>query len=169
MAAIELVKDAGGVAIATTRTSAKKSKLLELGADHIVVTEEEDLPERVKEITGGKGVRVVFDSVGGAFIEMLAKATQNEGTIYLYGMLSGEPPVYPMSSFGRGLSLTSYSVYQITLIPERLEKMKKYIYERLADGRLKPEIAKTFPFAETINAYRYMESNEHVGKIVVTL
>ncbi len=169
LAAIQLVKDAGAVAIATTRTSAKKAKLLELGADHVVATEEEDLPERVKEITGGKGVRVVFDPVGGAYLETLAKVTADEGTIYLYGMLAGEPSVYPMSSFGRGLSLTSYSVYQITLVPERLEKMKKYIYERLADGRLKPEVARTFPFAETIDAYRYMESNEHVGKIVLTL
>lgn len=169
LAAIQLVKDAGAVAIATTRTSKKKQELLDLGADHVIATQEEDLPARVKEITGGKLARVVFDPVGGKYMETLAQATQNEGTLYLYGMLSGEPPVYPMSSFGRGISLTSYALHQITSVPERMERMKHYVYERLADGRLKPEIAKTFPFAQTAEAYRYLESNQQVGKVVITM
>lgn len=169
LAAIQLVKDAGAVAIATTRTSAKKARLLELGADHVIATEEEDLPAKVKEITGGKGARVVFDPVGGAYMETLARATQNEGTLYLYGMLSGEPPVYPMSSFGRGISLTSYTLHQMTGVPERLETMKKYIFDRLADGRFKPEVAKTFSLADVVKAYEYLESNQQVGKVVVTV
>ena len=168
LAAIQLVKDAGAVAIATTRTSAKRARLLELGADHVIATEE-DLPARVKEITGGKGARVVFDPVGGSYMDTLAKATQDEGTLYLYGMLSGESPVYPMSSFGRGISLTTHSLHQTTSLPERLETMKKYIYERLADGRFKPEVAKTFPLAEAVEAYRYLESNQQVGKVVITV
>jgi NADPH:quinone reductase-like Zn-dependent oxidoreductase len=47
--------------------------------------------------------------------------------------------------------------------------MKRYIYDHLADGSFKPEIARIFPFAETIDAYRYLESNEQVGKVVITL
>lgn len=169
LAAIQLVKDAGAVAIATTRTSKKKHELLDLGADFVIATQEEDLPARVKEITGGKGARVVFDPVGGKYMDTLAKATATEGTLYLYGMLSGEPPVYPMSSFGRGISLTTYSLHQMTGVPERLETMKKYIYERLADGRFKPEVAKTFPLAQAVEAYEYLESNQQVGKVVITV
>ena len=60
-----------------------------------------------------------------------------------------------------------YSIIEVKT-PEHLETMKRYIFERLADGRFKPEIAKTFPFAETVEAYRYLESNEQVGKVVIT-
>ncbi len=169
LAAIQLVKDAGGVAIATTRTSAKKARLLELGADHVIATEEEELPARVREITGGRGARVVFDPVGGPYVETLAEAAANEGTVYLYGLLSGQPTTYPMSSFGRGIALTSYSLHLMTMVPARLETMKKYIYDRLADGRFKPEVSKTFPLAEAVEAYRYLESNQQVGKVVITL
>jgi len=49
------------------------------------------------------------------------------------------------------------------------ETMKKYIYDHLADGFFKPEIAQTFPFAQTVEAYKYLESNAQIGKIVITL
>ena len=65
LAAIQIVKAQGGISIATTRTSAKKDRLRALGADHVIVTGEEDLLARVQSITSGKGARVVFDPVGG--------------------------------------------------------------------------------------------------------
>ncbi len=167
LAAIQIVKAQGGTAIATTRTSAKKQELLDLGAPHVIATQEEDLPARVKEITAGKGARIVFDPVGGEYVSTLAQATAYEGTIYVYGMLSGQPTTYPMSAFGKGVALTGYSLHQMQS-PERAEPMKKYIYDRLADGTFKPKIAKTFPFAEIVEAYKYLESNQQVGKIVVT-
>ena len=82
LAAIQIVKTQGGASIATTRTSAKKDQLIALGADHVIVTEEEDLVARVQSITAGKGARVVFDPVGGDYINALAQATANGGTIF---------------------------------------------------------------------------------------
>ena len=82
LAAIQIVKDAGATAIAATRTSKKKKELLELGADYVIATEEEDLPARVKEITGGKGARLIFDPVAGPFVEKLAEAAAPGGIIY---------------------------------------------------------------------------------------
>ena len=61
LAAIEIVKAEGAISIATTRTSKKKAELQALGADHVIATEEENLVDRVKEITGGKGARIIFD------------------------------------------------------------------------------------------------------------
>ncbi len=75
VAAIEMVKSEGAFSIATTRTSKKKVELLALGADYVIATEEEDLAARVKEITGGKGARIVFDPVAGKGIGALAAAT----------------------------------------------------------------------------------------------
>lgn len=167
LAAIQIVKAEGGVAIAATRTSAKKQRLLELGADHVIATQEEDLPARVGEITGGKLARIVFDPVGGEYTSVLAQATQEEGTIYLYGMLSGQPTAYPMTGFGKGVAVRGYTLAQM-FQPERMEEMKRYIYERLENGMFKPEVAKTFAFSETVEAYRYLESNQQVGKVVIT-
>ncbi len=168
LAAIQIVKAQGAVSIATTRTSAKKDKLIAIGADHVIATQEEDLVARVKSITGGKGARIVFDPVGGDYINTLAQATANGGTIYLYGMLSGKPTPFPMATFGRGIGMFGYTFNQLRGTPQ-WEAMKKYIYDHLSDGSLKPEIARTFPFDQTVEAYRYLESNEQIGKIVITL
>jgi NADPH:quinone reductase-like Zn-dependent oxidoreductase len=168
LAAIQIVKAQGGTAIATTRTSAKKQQLLELGADHVIATEEEDLPARVEEITAGKLARIVFDPVGGDYVNVLGQATAREGTIFLYGMLSGKPTPYPLGAFGKGVALTGYTLLQMKT-PERFPQMKKYIYDKLADGTFKPKVDRTFALSEIVDAYTYLESNQQVGKIVITV
>jgi len=168
LAAIQIVKAQGGISIATTRTSAKKDQLLALGADHVIVSEEEDLVARVRSITGGKGARVVFDPVGGDYINTLAQATANGGTIFLYGMLSGKSTPFPMAAFGRTIGMFGYTFGELRGTPE-WEPMKKYIYDRLEDGSFKPKIARTFSFNQSVEAYRYLESNEQIGKVVITL
>src|SRR5271154_5277999 len=70
IAAIEMANVEGAVSIATTRTSKKKPVLKEVGATHVIATEEEDFLTRVKEITGGDGARVIFDPIGGKGIEL---------------------------------------------------------------------------------------------------
>ena len=75
LAAIQIVKAAGGIAITTTRGTDKKAFLLEAGANHVIVTDEEDLVERTMALTAGKGAQIVFDPVAGPFLEQLATAT----------------------------------------------------------------------------------------------
>ena len=79
IAAIEMVKVEGATSIAVTRTRAKKAELLKQGANHVIVTDEEDLVGRVNEITSGKGARIVFDPIGGKILESLAEATAPKG------------------------------------------------------------------------------------------
>ena len=168
LAAIQIVKAQGGISIAATRTSAKKDQLIALGADHVIVTAEEDLVARVQSITSGKGARIVFDPVGGDYINTLAQATANGGTIFLYGMLSGNSTPFPLAAFGRTIGMFGYTFGELRGTPD-WEAMKKYIYDRLADGTFKPKIARTFPFDRSVEAYRYLESNEQIGKVVITL
>jgi NADPH:quinone reductase-like Zn-dependent oxidoreductase len=168
LAAIQIVKERGGVSIATTRTAAKKDELLALGADHVIVTDDEDLLARVHELTDGKGARVVFDPVGGDFMNTLGAATANGGTIFLYGMLSGQPTPFPMSTFGRKIGVFGYTFGELRDTPD-WDKMKTYIFDHLADGTFKPKIARTFSFDQSIEAYKYLESNEQIGKVVITL
>ena len=149
LAAIQIVKAQGGISIATTSTAAKRDQLAALGADHVIVTADEDLVARVGEITGGKGARIVFDPVGGDYINTLAQATANGGNIFLYGMLSGKPTPFPMTAFGRKIAMFGYTFNELRDTPE-CDPMVKYIYDHLADGSFKPEISRSFSFARSI-------------------
>ena len=170
LAAIEIVRDAGATAIAVTRTSAKKSELLDLGAHAVIASEEEDYVARVQEITGGRGVRLTLDPVAGPFVEKLAQAAAPGGIIFQYGVLSAEPTPFPLfAALRKGLTLRGYTVHEINQDERLLALAKKFIFDRLADGRFLPRIAKTFPFAQTVEAYRYLESNQQIGKVVITV
>ncbi len=170
LAAIQIVKAEGATAIATTRTSKKREELLQLGADHVIVAEEEDLAQKVQQISGGKGARIIFDPVGGPFIEKLAAAAAPGGVIFEYGVLSMQPTPFPaMSAIGKGLSIRGYTVLEINNNPPYAQAAKQYIFDRLQDGRFHPKIAKIFPLAQSADAYNYLESNAQVGKVVITV
>jgi NADPH:quinone reductase-like Zn-dependent oxidoreductase len=170
LAAIQIAKAEGATAIAATRTSQKRDELLSLGADSVIATEEEDLPQRVAEITGGKGARVIFDPVAGPFIEQLAIAAAPGGIIVEYGGLSMQPTPFPLrTAMPKGLTIRGFTLQEIRRNPPLLKTAKQYVYERLEDGRFQPKIARTFPLAQSADAYRYLESNAQVGKVVITV
>jgi|SRR5665213_1511305 len=169
LAAIQIVKAEGATAIGTTRTPGKREELRALGADHVIVTDEEDLAQRVNEITGGKGARIVFDPVGGPFVEKLAAAAAQGGIIFEYGWLSQQPTPFPLLALGKQLTLRGYTLHEIRRDPQLLKTAKQYVYDRLEDGRFEPKIAKTFPLERASEAYRYLESNAQVGKVVITI
>ncbi len=170
LAAIQIVKAAGGVAIASTRGADKKTFLLEAGADQVIVTNEEDLVERGMVLTNGKGVRVAFDPIGGPLLEKLAAAAAPGGIIFVYGALAPHPTPFPLfPALAKGLTIRGYTLFEIVKIPEILQSGTSYIYQGLESGSLKPIIDRTFPLEEIIDAHRYMVSNQQKGKIVVTV
>src|SRR5271166_3901303 len=170
LAAIQIANKVGAVPVALTRGGAKRQALIDASATHVIATDEQDLVKEVLGITGGKGARVVFDPVGGPTIAKLARATARLGTLFLYGALSTEPTPLPvMEVLGKWLTIRGYVMMEITGDPKRLERGKQFVNEGLAEGSLKPIIAKTFPLEEIVEAHRYLESNQQVGKIVVTV
>jgi NADPH:quinone reductase len=170
LAAIQIANAAGAVSIATTRTSAKREVLLSHGAQHVIATQEQDLAEEVKRITGGKGARVVFDPVVGPGVEALAQAVAQYGTIILYGALDPSPTPFPLfDAIRKGLTFRGYRLSEVVGDPQGMERGKQYVLDGLASGKLKPVIDKTFPFDKIVDAHRYMESNEQIGKIVVNV
>jgi NADPH:quinone reductase-like Zn-dependent oxidoreductase len=170
LAAIQLSNWAGAVPIATTRTSAKAAALQEQGAKHVVATDETDLVAEVQRITGGKGARLIFDPVGGPEVEKLALCGAEEGILFQYGGLSGQPTPYPhWPAAFRSLSVRGWVASFIWNKPERFARNHALILRGLADGHLRPVIARTFPLAQIVEAHRYLESNQQVGKIVVTV
>ena len=170
LATIQISNLIGAIPVALTRYGNKREALLKAGARHVVTTEEQDLVAEVHRITGAKGARVVFDPVGGPTISKLAEATAQGGIIFQYGALSTEPTPLPLFTvIGKQLTVRGYTLFEITTNPERLARAKQFIVKGLTDGKLKPIVARIFPLEQIIEAHRYMESNQQIGKIVVTV
>jgi NADPH:quinone reductase-like Zn-dependent oxidoreductase len=170
LAAIQIARRVGAVPIAVTRTSAKREALLQAGAAEVIASEEENLRPRLLEITGKAGARVVFDPVGGPIFEALTAAMAEGGILIEYDGLSPEPTPFPLFEvLSRSLVLRGYRVYEVLEDPQRLREAADFIYAGLANGSLRPVIARTFAFDEIAEAYRYLESNQQFGKVVVTL
>jgi NADPH:quinone reductase-like Zn-dependent oxidoreductase len=171
IAAIQMVNDAGGISIAITRKPEKRAALLAAGARHVIVTQTEDLAARIAEITNGRGARIVFDPIAGPFLETLGQIAAAGGMIIEYGWLQPGVPVFPLvPALVKGLTVCAFHLsFQLVPHPERLSAALTYITSRLESGVFHPVIAeKTFSLDQIAEAYAYMESNEHIGKIVVT-
>lgn len=168
LAAIQIVNMLGGVSVALTRGGSKRNMLLAAGAQHIIATGEQDLVAEVMKITDGKGARIAFDPVGGPDVAKILAALSYLGIFFQYGALdTSDVPVPVMSLLGKDLTIRGYQLFEITKDPARLEQAKRFVVDGLASGALKPAIVKTFNLDQIVEAYRFMESNAQVGKIVV--
>lgn len=170
LAAIQIANRVGATPVALTRGAAKRPALLEAGAARVIATDEQDLVAEILGLTGGKGARVVFDPVGGPTLAKLVQATAKPGIVFLYGALSPEPTPLPLFDvLSRWTTIRGYVLMEITGDPERLERGKRFVNDGLADGSLRPRIARIFPLDEIVAAHRYLESNQQIGKVVVTV
>ncbi|WDD97509.1 zinc-dependent alcohol dehydrogenase family protein [Thalassomonas actiniarum] len=168
VAAIQLGKSLGAVVIATTRGSAKVDFLTNQGADHVIQTDSQDLVARSAEITGGQGVNLVFDPVGGPLLEQLAQVSAPAATIIEYGALDNRPTPYPLfTALSKGLTIRGYTLFEFTADKKRLAQAKAALLPLFEEGQLVPVIDKVFAFNDIRDAHRYMESNQQMGKIVV--
>lgn len=173
LAVIQVAKHLGARVIATTRTPQKKARLLEFGADHVIVTNEEEITTRALALTEGRGVDVVFDMVAGAWIPKLLEATSSLGGQYLLvgvldeGTFSGGkvPGLSIPSLFGRRIGF--YGYHEVLMVPERFERVRRYVLDGYRSGAFRPVIDRVFSLDEVVEAHKYMEKNQHFGKIVV--
>src|SRR5260370_42342805 len=115
LAAIQIANYAGATPIALTRTSGKKKRLHEVGAVHVIATQEQDMVAEVMRITNGHGARVAFDPVGGANFPKLIAALTNQGIAYVYGTLSEDDTPIPMLEMIRKMpTINGYSIRLVT-------------------------------------------------------
>ncbi|MFM9380984.1 zinc-dependent alcohol dehydrogenase family protein [Pseudomonas sp. UV AK001] len=170
LAAFQIARMVGATSIAVTRTRAKKQALLDAGAAHVIVSDEEDIVAAVMALTDGQGARVVFDPIGGPAFEQLTQSMARGGILLEYGALSPEPTPFPLFTvLGKCLTLKGYLYAEVVADPAALARAKTFISDGLASGALKPIIAKTFPLEDIQEAHRFLEANQQVGKIVVTV
>lgn len=168
IAAIQVANLIGAIPVALTRTSEKAARLREVGAAHVIATEEQDLVAEVKKITNGKGAEVAYDPVGGPTFTKLMEAAAPNARLIVYGHLSPEPIILPhFTLFPKVLNISGAILLTTTLDPEKLKVGVEWVIKGLESGKLKPIIAKTFPLEEIVEAHRYLEENKQFGKIVV--
>jgi NADPH:quinone reductase-like Zn-dependent oxidoreductase len=170
LAAIQIANYAGATSIALTRSSAKKKRLLEAGAAHVIATEEVDMVPEVMRITGGKGARVAFDSIGGPNFPKLISALAFQGRVYIYGALGeGVTPLPLLEMIAKMPTIKAHNIWLTSGDPEKLKTAVAFIRRGFDEGKLKPIIDRTFRFDDIVEAHRYLEANGQFGKIVATL
>jgi NADPH:quinone reductase len=170
ISAIQIAKSLDAVPICTTRSRTKVAALKAQGVEHVIVTDEQDIPTEVARITGGAGVRVIYDPVGGKGVGKLLDALSTGGLLMLYGALDPSPAtIDPIKGLQKIATVKFSSVFATLFVAEKRAKMTDFVLTGLASGALKPVIDRTFPLEEIVEAHRYLESNQHVGKIVVTV
>lgn len=126
--------------------------------------------DEVKRLTKGKGADIIFDPVVGPQFAELCEAAAHGANIFAYGALSPQPAAFPLLiGILKCLTFRTYALMIITTQPDRLARAKRWVLDGLTQGKLKPIIAKTFSFRQMAEAHHFMESNEQIGKIVVTV
>jgi NADPH:quinone reductase-like Zn-dependent oxidoreductase len=171
LAAIGICNAIGAVPIAVTRSAGKRDALLRAGAAHVVVSQGEDVAAQAMRFADG-GARLAFDPIGGPIVAGLADALAPQGTLILYGNLSGKARETPFpygAALAKGLSMRGYLVFELIRDARRFAAARDFVEEGLRAGLLAPTIARTFAFDDMVDAHRFLESGRQFGKIVVTV
>ena len=169
LAAIQIARDYQAVPIAVTRGRGKAEALLAHGAAYVIVSDEEDVPARIRAITGGAGAEIAFDAVAGSALAGLLSAMCPRGVVIVYGMLGGYAFEMQLPLLmGSNLALHGFAANRLIEVPADRARVIAYIEQGLASGALSPVIDRTFDLSEIAEAHRYLESNVQFGKIVLT-
>jgi NADPH2:quinone reductase len=169
--AIQLAKALGARVIATAGSDEKCQACLTLGADHAINYKTHDFAEEVKTLTGGAGVNVILDMVAGAYVAREVQSLAEDGRLVIIAVQGGVK-----AEINAGLVLRKRLVITgSTLRPRPVAfkaaiaaSLREKVWPLLERGAVKPVIHSTFPAAEAAQAHALMESNQHIGKIVLT-
>ncbi|HYD71352.1 NAD(P)H-quinone oxidoreductase [Azospirillum sp.] len=170
--AIQLAKAFGARVFVTAGSADKCRACEELGADRAIDYKTEDFVAVIKEATGGRGVDVVLDMVGGDYIardiEIMAPDGRHVSIAFLHGpkVSLNFFPVMTKRLTLTGSTLRARSVEEKGRIAAAL---REKVWPLIGEGRIKPVIHKTFPLARAADAHALMESSTHIGKIVLTV
>lgn len=159
-----------GVTLIGTVGSKEKGELaLRHGAAHVINYNDEDIVARVREITGGKGVPVVYDSVGKDTFTASLDCLRPRGLMVSFGNASGAvPPFAPAELSKRGsLFLTRPTLFDYMATQEEQEAMTSDLFEMVASGQVAVEVRQSFPLAQAADAHRALEARRTTGSTVL--
>ena len=170
--AIQMAAAMGNRVFATAGSDEKCAACVKLGAEKAVNYRSQDFGAEIKAATGGKGVNVILDMVGGDYVPRELKCLADDGRLVFIAVLGGSKTELDIGEvLRRRLTLTGS-----TLRPRPVEfkgaiakSLREQIWPLIEAGKIKPVIYKTFPLAQASEAHKLMESSLHIGKIVLTV
>jgi len=171
LAAIEIGKALGAHVIACASSADKLEVCREHGADALVNYTTEDLRERIRELTGGRGVDVVYDAVGGPYTEPALRATAWRGRLLVVGFAAGEIPKIPLNlPLLKGCAIVGvfwgeFARREPRAFAESIAQLGAWYRE----GRLRPHVSQTLPLDKAAEALRLMAERRVKGKVVLTV
>jgi NADPH:quinone reductase len=168
---IQMLKHKGATVFATVSTPEKAKLATAAGASAAILYAQDDFVSRVKELTGGKGVNVVYDSVGLATYQGGFDVLKPLGMLVLFGQSSGRvPPIDPSVLVEKGsLFLTRPSLTHYAGDRESLIERSGKVFNWIREGWLHLRIGHRYPLVDTAQAYRDLESRKTTGKILITV
>jgi NADPH2:quinone reductase len=170
--AIQMAKATGNRVFATAGSDEKCAACIRLGAEKAINYKTQDFAAEIKAATGGKGVNVILDMVGGDYVPKELKILADDGRLVFIAFLRGPKTELDINELMRRRLTLSGS----TLRPRPVEfkgylarNLREKIWPLIEAGRIKPEIYKTFRLEQASEAHRLMETSEHIGKLVLTV
>ncbi|KAF9199001.1 NADPH:quinone reductase [Haplosporangium sp. Z 27] len=168
----QMCKLLGANVIGTTSTDAKAKLAKENGADYIVDYSNgyDSLVEKVNELTGNKGVHVVYDGVGAATFDVSLKVVRRHGTVISFGNSSGAvPPVNLMRLAEKNIRLMRPTLFQYLTTREEFETLSSGLLELVAERKLNFAIHKVYPIQDVKHAHDDLEGRKTTGKLILKL
>jgi NADPH:quinone reductase len=169
LAAVELGKIMGAKVIAAASTDDKLAVCKQHGADELINYATQDLRERIKEVTGGKGVDVIYDAVGGAYTEPALRSMAWKGRLLVVGFAAGDIPKIPLNlTLLKGCSIVGVFWGDFTKRePKNNAASLRELGMWYMQGKLKPHISASYPLARAADALNDMMNRKVMGKVVL--
>jgi len=164
-------KHLGATVIGTVSSDEKAAVARAHGCDHAIVYTREDFAERVREITNGEGVPVVYDSVGKATFEGSLRCLRRRGVMASFGEASGDPDPMPPRRLGAlgSIYLTHPSVSNYTVTRAELLTAADDLFAMVGSGKIKIEVSRTYPLHDAPRAHADLEARKTTGSIVLVV
>lgn len=170
LTAIEIGKALGAKVIAAAGGADKLSVAQQHGADHLIDYSREDLRERVKAITSGKGADVIYDPVGGDAFDASLRSVAWEGRVIIIGFASGRVPQIPANiALVKNVDIIGFywGSYQLHK-PDVPRESFKQLFGLFDQGKLKPHVSQTFELKDAARALEFLKERKSTGKVVLT-
>jgi NADPH2:quinone reductase len=166
---IQVAKRLGATVFGTVSTEEKARLAKQAGADEVILYTKTDFAAEVKRLTTGRGVHVVYDSVGQSTFEKSLDCLRPRGYLALFGQSSGPVPPFDLASLAAkgSLFVTRPSLLDYMSDREELLQRANDLFNWIDSGELKLRIDKTFPLAEVAEAHRQLEGRKTTGKVLL--
>jgi NADPH2:quinone reductase len=169
-AAVEIGKLLGVEMYGTSSSDEKLSRVRQLGLQHGINYKKQDYEEAIQQLTGGKGVDVVFEMLGGEHLTKSVRCLRDFGRVITYGAATGEKALLdPRILYNKGTSVHGLWLTQLSRNAELISSAWKQLSRWATDGKLNPVIGQTFPMSNVREAYRLLAGGKNYGKIILQI